>query len=272
MFIYGVKGNWSSTSDSILVKPVYKKDSNEQWKKIVDIRGQLGENFSWVNPREFIYISSQGISDDLLNQSSVWGKMARAFLQIGIDRENIGYFGSYRLGFENVKDIDFILYGVSTHFIMKNNITTFKDITKMYNITQEHVLYQATTHGKFYSLPREQLMKSLTNKWSSCMMKQGVCSTIRFVDPIDETGPLLRSVFAIRKEKDNIQGIVRNAWQSSFFPRRFVLETLEKSYDVIIPLWLYHQCVKDGDFINITGIIQDNQIIVRDYIHGIEFI
>jgi predicted nucleotidyltransferase len=270
--VYGIKGNWSGNSRRILVKPVYEAYENGNRKKIVDKRGSAGERFQWLDPLGYEHIRSRGLDNEIINSESIWGTMARSFQSIGINRGDIGYFGSYRLGHKNYKDIDFVLYGKSAHDMLRNQINDFKSLTGAYNLTEEHALYQAETHGRFYSISTNSLVRCLLNKWSSCMIRQGVCSTVRFVDPDEPTDLLLEEAFTADKScVQTIKGVVSDAAGTSWFPRTFTLQV--KGIDpltVIVPLWIYHQCVKDGDLVEITGIVTTNKLIVRDYDHGIQ--
>lgn len=268
--IYGVKGNWAETAEKVLVKPVYHFDG--KWIKIVDKKGAYGENFTWVNPSLFQHISSRGLTTAFLERQDVWGAFARKLLSLGIISADIGYFGSYRLGFEHYKDVDFVLYGDEAQRILKANIDGFKQALSLYNLTDQHITYQAETHGRYYMVDTQQLKNALRNKWSSCMVQTGICSTIRFVDLERESGPLLADIFSLDAETTTVTGIVSKAEQASYFPRQFLLTTATEQLNVVIPLWIYHQCVKNGDFIKLIGMKHNNQFIVRDYIHGIEFI
>ena len=268
--IYGVKGNWDEAAEMVLVKPVYRFD--QSWVKIVDKQGAKGENFTWVNPELFEHILSRGIDTQFLEREDLWSDFARKLISLGIQPTDIGYFGSYRLGFKQYKDVDFIVYGKEAQGILNANIDEFKQALHLYNITDQHITYQATTHGRHYTIGTQQLKNALRNKWSSCMVKTGVCSTIRFVDLEQESGPLLVDAFSLDAEKISVTGIVSDADQASYFPRQFTLTTPSEQLNVIIPLWIYHQCVKNGDCVKLIGMKHNNQFIVRDYIHGIEFI
>ncbi len=272
--VFGVKGNWPEDARTILVKPVYETDANGQRTKIVDRPGEYGERFCWLDPSGLVHIRSQGLDDDLLSADSVWGAMSRAFLSVGIDRTEIGYFGSHRLGYENAKDVDFVLYGKTAHDTLFRRMNEFKWETGTYNLTEEHAVYQAETHGSRYTRASASLVRCLLNKWSSCMIRKGLCSTVRFVDPDAPSGPLLQRVFeASREDTVTVRGIVSDASGTSRFPRTFTLHVGHgDSYQVIVPLWIYHQCVRDGDLVEVLGMRSENTLIVRDYDHGLRYI
>lgn len=272
-FIYGVKGNWSSDCPQILVKPVYEKNGTGNWTKIVDKKGQYGEYLIFVTPQELQHISSQGIDASLLERNTIWYRFYETLLEIGLSKEDIGLFGSRRLHFQNPKDADFVVYGIENAKKLFEHINFFKYKTNSYNITFQHVSYQAETHGKPYVKDVNSLELCLMNKWSSCMIGEGICSTIRFVDKSSNDGDLIRHVFEVNEPVASVEGIVFDAIYASFFPRRFKIKTSEnKIYEVISPLWIFHQCVKDNQKVRITGIIDKETIIVRNYNHGIKIV
>ena len=55
-------------------------------------------------------------------------------------------------------------------------------------------------------------------------------------------------------------------------PRMFYLNTPYKKIKVITPLWIFHQCVKDNDLVEVTGTMIDDALVLRSYEHGTRFI
>jgi hypothetical protein len=272
-FIYGVKGNWPRDCQQILVKPVYEKAGPENWTKIVDKKGQHGECLIFISPQKLRLVSSRGIDSILLEKNTIWYRFYETFLEIGLSKEDIGLFGSRRIQFKNTKDADFIVYGIENAKKTFEHVNLFKRKTNSYNITFQHASYQAETHGKLYEREVNSLELCLMNKWSSCMIGEGICSTIRFVDKISNDKNFIKHIFEVNEPLDSIEGVVFDAIYASFFPRRFMIKTTEnKVYEVISPLWIFHQCVRDNQKVIITGIISKNTIIVRDYNHGIKIV
>ena len=271
--VFTIRGNWSSEVDILLAKPVYIK-SDDKFIKIVDKQGDIGENLVWINPKLYTHIKCRGINKKDYSGDSIWDRMVQQFLTMGIEEKDIGLFGSKRLDFPNCKDYDFIIYERKNMELLKNNIESFKTSTGLFNHTIAHAMYQAETHGKYFKSSKQDLLLALLNKWSTCSFNSTQTTTIRFVDPTDNSGDLLKSIL-YNKNLDNeitLSGIVKNAEDTSFMPRRFTLISDEKRYEVIIPLWLYHQCVKNNDYIDVTGCLQDNMIVVRRYSDGIKFL
>lgn len=273
--IYTVRGNWSKDHTLILVKPVYEREnSSEDFKKIVDRKGNGGENLKWINPHDYEHISCKGIDAGRYTNDEVWDRMVQTFIALGIKEEDIGLFGSKRLGFKNCKDEDFIIYGKENMKLLHDNIDRFKKMAKMYNHTLTHATYQAKTHGKYFDPEKNNLLLCLLRKWSTCAFTDELTSTIRFVDESEETGLILKKYFYNRDLSDavTVKGVVSNADGTSFMPRRFNLNTDSGVIEVITPLWIFHQCVEENDLVEVTGCMVDGKLIVRGYNHGIKFI
>lgn len=274
--IYTIRGNWSDESDLILVKPVYeKKESEELFTKIVDKRGEKGENLMWLNPHEYEHISCKGIDVSNYIGNEVWDRMVQALLELGISEENIGIFGSKRLGFPNCKDEDFIVYGAENMKILHENIDVFKKKVGLYNHTLAHATYQAETHGKYFDEEKNDLLMCLLNKWSTCAFTDKLTSTIRFVDDTVETGKELLEYFydTDLSESVTVKGVVCEADDTSYMPRRFKIKIFDgEEVEVITPLWIFHQCVKENDLVKVSGCFVNKKLIVRGYNHGIKFV
>ncbi len=275
LHVYTIRGNWPDTEKCILVKPVYERNSTEEpFCKIVDRRGGLGENLAWINPQNFSHVSCKGIDIDNYSGNAVWDRMVNSLIKIGIKEGNIGLFGSKRLGFTNCKDEDFIVYGKENMVLLHDRIDEFKRLAGLYNHTIAHANYQAETHGKFFDKEKNDLLLCLLNKWSTCAFTDTLTSTIRFVDDTDMTGETLKRYFFDTDLSDEctVQGFVSESEQTSFMPRRFNLNTKDSVVEVITPLWIFHQCVKENDLVRVTGCMMDGKLLVRGYNHGIKFI
>lgn len=267
--IYGIRGNWPQDAGRILGKPVYEQDENGRFNKIVDIPGDKGESMVWVDTRKSKHVKSWGVEDNAFETSTPWGQMVASLLKIGIQKEEIGYFGSRRLGLSQPKDVDFILYGMRAYECLRQNMDFFKELSNTYNFDKEHAEYQASKHGAYYAPFANSLINCLMNKWSSCMFRKGLCSTLRFVNPSLLTFNKIQTIFEAEGEIVTINGIVVDDTGTSFMPREFRLKVGQKVYDVMTCAWIFHQCVKMYDSVQVTGIFINQQIIVRDYCHGI---
>ena len=271
--IYTIRGNWDDSSEVVLVKLVYEKTMKSQdFCKVVDKCDGSGEILLLLNPKNFRHISCKGIKLSDFQGNSIWDRIARELVELGIDENNIGIFGSKRLNFSAPKDVDFVIYGRENMLRVKKNIDLFKSRVGLYNHTFNHAKYQAETHGKFLSKERNNLLMCLIRKWSSCSVNENLTVTLRFVDDLCTNGDELKSFFLNRDGKETVtfRGSVSGADNTSFMPRRFFLTDISTSVEVVSPLWIFHQCVRDNDFVEVTGTPIDNKIWVWRGEHGIK--
>lgn len=274
--IYGIKGNWPSSATNLWVKPVYHVSAIGAIK-VVDVPGPCGELFENVDPRQFTRLSARPLPLQVTTESSPWGRMLAALVNIGISIDSIGMFGSRRLSLAKVqlnqwKDTDFVVYGRNYHDLLHARINEFHEMALTSPISEEHVEYQARTHGSHYDARYNTLEICLQNKWSSCMIKSGICSTIRFVDETILAPQMLPCRDAPGKVID-FSGRVQNAAGASFIPRCFTVLDGDKIIRVVTLAWIFHQCVKDGDIVSIRGILVEPDLVILDsYSHGIRHI
>ena len=270
--IYTVRGNWSASSSLVLVKPVYEKNSETGvFEKIVDRKGVSGENLAWIDPKNFRQVSCKGIDVAEFSSNSVWDKIVHGLLDLGVSAENIGVFGSKKLNLKNCKDVDFVIYGRENMLLLKNNIAKFKADAGLYNQTVAHAKYQAEVHGRYFSGDANNLLMCLLRKWSTCALDENSTTTLRFVDDSKETGGEILELFFNQNYEPltSMRGSVSDADNTSFMPRKFNLNCANESVEVVTPLWIFHQCVRDNDLVEVTGKKVGNKLLVREYCHGI---
>lgn len=271
--IYTIRGNWSDSAELVLAKVVYEKNANmKRFCKVVDKHDANGEILLLLNPKDFRYISCKGIRLAAFQSDCIWERIARELVSLGIDEANIGIFGSERLGFKAPKDVDFVIYGYENMVRVKDNIDLFKKRIGLYNHTFHHAQYQANTHGSFLSEERNNLLMCLIRKWSSCSLSENLTMTLRFVDDsrIDEDE--LKYFFMHRgnHETTTFRGVVSGEDGTSFMPRRFFLTRYSTTVEIVSPLWIFHQCVRDNDFVEVTGELINSKIWVWRAEHGIK--
>ena len=274
-YIYTIRGNWPDDCDLLLAKPVYNRTSTESaYVKIVDQKGSNGENLVWLDPTGLEHLSSKGIADIMPSPDSLWFRMALELQMAGIPTDMIGIFGSHRLRLPRCRDVDFIIYGRDNMYKLKAGMDRFKRNLGLANHTVKHASYQVETHGRFYAGENNDLLLCLLNKWSTCAFTHESTSTIRFVDESDQSGKLLKDSLYQTDLSQTIvlEGIVSGAENTSFIPRRFELNDGRTTFQIISPLWIFHQCVKDNDLVRVTGALLNNHVILRNYDHGIKFI
>lgn len=271
--VFTIRGNWPDTATMVLAKPVYeRKNLYEDFKKIVDRKGLIGENLEWINPVEYKHILCKGIDiEEYCHENSLWSTMVNNFLKLGINANDIGVFGSKKLCLKSCRDVDFVIYGKENFDVIRKHIEWFKRESNLSNQTVRHAIYQAEKHGAFFDDSVNNLLMCLIRKWSTCAINETMTTTIRFVDTFCNSGNILKQYFygQVCEDEITIRGIVIDE-KTSFMPRRFILKTHHGFYEVITPLWIFFQCVRKNDLVEVTGTLVDNKILVRRYSHGIK--
>jgi len=274
-YVYTIRGNWEPDSDQVFAKPVYhRKSPNEAYAKIVDKKGAIGENMVWINPQHMKHVKCRGICMRDFSDGDLWQRMAQEFVDMGIPQRDIGVFGSWRLGFAVCKDVDFIIYGNANRALLQESIEGYKKKLGLYNHTLNHASYQARVHGEHFDDNCNDLLMCLLNKWSTCAFTSKLTTTIRFVDPEAKSGALLRELLTGEPDEDafTFTGVVSDADGASYMPRSFTVANESVSYQVVTPLWIFHQCVANNDLVTVKGWRIGRRLVVRRYDHGIKFV
>lgn len=216
------------------------------------------------------YEPQKCFSDSYERLPTRWRSVADAIVGCGVPRASIGIFGSYLLGFETKKDIDFVVYGKRNRDLVFSQIKSLKSNSLAADISCEHVAYQASTKGIAFS-SENSWQQMLANKWSSLQFADGILSTIRFVYEYGEEPRDLWRNAPIHEE--TIEGIVRDAWMSDFNPRQFTLRTHRGDFSVGTYFWIYQSCVRDGDFVRVRGLRRENNCLtLDDFGHSIHYL
>lgn len=273
--IFTVRGNWEAGAKRVFVKPVYRRRAPGQpFAKIVDEPGPTGENMVWVDPAPMTHVPCRGLDPRAFQGDDLWSRMAGALLDLGIAAQDLGVFGSWRLGFETCKDVDFIVYGRANQELLQASMETFKARLGLTNHPLNHARYQAEVHGARYDPACNDLLLCLLNKWSTCGFTDQLTTTLRFVDPEARSGALLEELLAGEEgtERFRFTGVVSRAEGACYLPRTFTVSAGAVRYEVFSPLWIFHQCVKNNDLVTVTGCRRGHRIILRRYDHGLQFV
>ncbi|MBT4373652.1 hypothetical protein HN832_00135 [archaeon] len=193
-------------------------------------------------PREFF-------KDNFEVMSLSWKKIPLALMSVGISKENIGIFGSYMLGFEIIKDVDFIVYGLANFKIIKKNIKKIKEILHTSDITPEHIDYQIKKYAFLYS-SENQFGKILQRNWAGIQIGKGVLSTIRFVYFNDESP---KDLFIKFGAKTILKGIVVESEGTNFVPRIAFIDSPFGRIRILSYFWMFNSFLKKGEEIKICG-------------------
>lgn len=190
-------------------------------------------------PREFFHEHY----DEL---EGLWRCFADQMIMAGIQPERIGIFGSYLLGFEIIKDIDFVLYGDDSLKTYYENKDRIKKCCGCRYISKEHIDYQIKKYGSNYHDSCD-LKGIIKRNWSGIQTGDGigVLSTPRFIPDIKVNIPKCTG--------DNrvIECTVVSGLTSSFVPRYCEVLYNKELYRLITPFWMFQSFAKDGDRIRI---------------------
>ena len=195
----------------------------------------------------------------------VWGQIVLALNEIGVHDEDIGIFGSYLIGFEITKDVDFVVYGDKNLRLVYKNIDKIKQKVGATSISQEHIDYQYNKHKDRYN-SNYDLKKIISRNWSGIQIRRGVLSTLRFVE--GSTFPCVK-----RNKKVKI-GSIKDALSSAYIPRKVILNADGKEYIVYTNLWKLQSFASEKDIVEINGNVdeQNNIITVEEDDDYIKFL
>ena len=180
------------------------------------------------------------------NLHGIWKKYIEVLNSIGIDNNNIGIFGSYLIGFDIIKDVDFIIYN-------KENLKKYLDnkdyINKKLNVTnisKEHIEYQCNKFKKHFN-DLSDIKKIISRNITGIQISKRVLSTPRFIE--DKT-------YSIPKDNNKREVLkleVIESINTSLIPRIAKVKLNNKIYELITPIWKYDSYLRDGDIIELKG-------------------
>ena len=242
---------------------VYKKDKNgdrynfytqETYTKSKDFSNysliELPKfNFSVFKPKLFYLAHKEYLP-------GIWKKFADSLNAIGISDNNIGIFGSYLIGFDIIKDVDFVVYGLNNLETCYKNIKIFQQKIGATSISSKHIDYQYNKHNASYN-SNYDLKTIISRNWSGVQIKDGVLSTIRFVDESNQQIP------KIDAQKRILTGYVVDWLKSALVPRKATVCIDNENYTIYTHYWKLQSFARDKDKIIVYGKVDfDNKIIV----------
>lgn len=193
-----------------------------------------------------------------------WKEFANSLNSIGIKDDNIGIFGSYLIGFDIVKDVDFVVYGNKSLKLCYKNIDKLKKAINAASISEKHIDYQYNKHKTNYN-PNYDLKKIISRNWSGIQIEEGVLSTIRFIDLKNQVIPKIDLI------KDKLTGQITNSLKSACVPRQATLRVNNQNFKIYTPYWKLQSFARKGDKVEIYGKVDFNKKIIvveesEDYI------
>lgn len=230
----------SGTRYNNITKKYYQKNI-DNGLKIIPKYKQL------FKPRQFFQTSKNTLT-------GVWKQYVECLNKIGIIDQDIGIFGSYLIGFDIIKDVDFIIYGEDNLRKYYNNNDVIKESINATYITREHIMHQYNKHKDSYST-KTDLLEIISRNWSGVQIKEGVLSTPRFITNITN----------IPNYKEDYQEVIVEVVEgltSSCFPRYAKVLYNNEIYTMITPLWKYQAFAHRGDIIKcLATVLDDNKTI-----------
>ncbi len=198
-----------------------------------------------------IYSASEFYKNHKDKLTGVWKCYVDVLNEIGIQDNDIGIFGSYLIGFDITKDVDFVIYGKKNlNLYYKYNDYIKKRINASY-ITQKHIKYQYEKHKQNYS-EKCDLLEIISRNWSGVQICDGVLSTPRFVDRENQISPT-------SGEKEVVRVKVISGFSSAMLPRVADVLYNGQKYKLITNVWKYQSFAKDGDVIECLGVVNEEK-------------
>lgn len=197
----------------------------------------------------------------------VWEKYVTALNKIGINDENIGIFGSYLIGFDITKDVDFVIYGYDNLEKYYKNRDFIREYTNSTTISQKHIDYQYNKHKIYYS-DKTDLLEIISRNWSGIQIEDGVLSTPRFVERNNQH-------MSVPTGKTKVVRLeVLDGLGSSMLPRKCKVLYNNQEYLLMTCIWKYQSFLRKGDIIECLCDINDDLkvLILSDVNYYIKFI
>lgn len=224
----------------------YIKDNDN--KGILEVSKEYKRLF---NPREF-YINNKS------NLEGIWLDYVNVLNEIGIEDKDIGIFGSYLIGFDITKDVDFAIYGKDNLYKYYENIDYIKDKLNVSSISEEHAEYQYNKHKVKFS-EKCDLKEIVSRNWSGIELDNGVLSTPRFIDLENMSIP---KKCGVDKE---VEVKVLEGIGTAMLPRIAIVKYNDEEYKVLSTLWKFQSFAHVGDVCRIYGNVDEiRKVIILD--------
>lgn len=200
------------------------------------------------NPREFY-------KNNKCNLEGIWLDYVNVLNEIGIEDNDIGIFGSYLIGFDITKDVDFSIYGKDNLYRYYENIEYIKSRLNVSSISEEHAEHQYNKHKVKFS-EKCDLKEIITRNWSGIELDNGVLSTPRFIDLEYMSIPQKRGVDK-EVEVKVLEGI-----STAMLPRVAIVTYNNEEYKVLSTLWKFQSFAHVGDACRLYGNVDETKKII----------
>ena len=244
------------------IKPQYLKN-DKTGKYIIIPKKDIVKTFSPFDRK---------IKDKIFNElrSSKWKELLEELKQI-VPIEDIGFIGSYLIGFQNSdSDLDIIIKGSNNLYkIQKNFNAILKKLNGKNNLNSKIFKISLEKYYSIYNRTTNDFSSMIKRRWPT-ISTANFTLKLRFSLKDDETNK-----YKFRKKKGTVEivGLVTNDAGTNFMPRTFSLISNGKNYTAITYFWDYAYCVKTGDRVIVNAFLfNDNLLLISDVDkHGIKF-
>ena len=246
------------TDEGIYGYMIYKKDDNgDRYNNFTKLKyTKQYDNYLIRIPKyKKVYKPRDCFKNHRNEIPLIWKKYVKALENVGIN--DIGIFGSFLIGFDPIKDIDFVIYGLDNYKKYYDNIEYIKNYIGATSITPSHINMQYNKHKNNYS-DKCDLKKIISRNWSGVELDNGVLSTPRFV--IDGyISPTKKGIEATHKVE------IIDSTLSDFVPRRAKALLNGIEFEIISPIWKFQSFARNKDKMEIYGNYDyDNHVIILD--------
>lgn len=187
--------------------------------------------------------------------TGVWKKYVEALNKIGIEDKDIGIFGSYLVGFDITKDVDFVIYGKDNLKKYYDNNKFIKDYTNATYINDKHIEYQYNKHKPYHHKDTD-LLEIIKRNWSGIQVDENVLSTPRFIDR-DNQHSIVDDY-----EREKVIFEVSDGLNSSMLPRTSKVLYKGEEYTVQTNLWKFQSFLKKGDIVECTASVNKDLKVI----------
>lgn len=220
-----------------------------------------------IPPYKKVFKPNKFYLENKSNLKGVWKKYVEALNLIGIEDKDIGIFGSYLVGFDITKDVDFIIYGKDNLKKYYDHNNLIKEYTNSTYINEKHIIYQYQKHRPNYH-PKTDLEEIIRRNWSGIQINEDVLSTPRFIDKNNQHIP------PDNNTREKITFEVIEGLQTAMLPRKAKVLYNNEEYTVLSCLWKYQSFLRKGDVVETIASINKElkTITLVDYNCYVKFL
>ena len=180
-----------------------------------------------------------------------------------INQTQIGIHGSVLLGLkEKVHDYDIVIYGIDNFHTYKENFPQLKK-TGFKPINEEEIRGLAFSALRNHPVGLERMYAAKLARSSTVLLYKGFVFSIHFSY---EEGEYESTPMQIGKSISllTIKGILLDDSKSYFAPYAYLIQVDSEIYQVIAYSFAYFSVASEGDKVEVSGTLRDNNLITID--------